>query len=155
MKEPPDTSTRIEITTYYGSPENRDGGRWGELPVWLDGPAHAVLNDFQDPTPLPLSLGYSELETPGFASILVDVDDVGVGGFAFGLDTAMRGAQLLVHLADGIQEHISDIESARGEARPPCPEHAHPVVAREVDGEAWWVCPRNARRVRPIGKRQV
>ena len=66
-------------------------------------------------------------------------------------------ADALRHLADQAQEVVIEaVRTATGDARPwpECPEHPdhHPMKAREVDGEAVWMCPRQERTRIPIGR---
>jgi hypothetical protein len=45
-----------------------------------------------------------------------------------------------------------ELHGAWAEARPACPGHPHPAVPLELDGQAWWMCPRDERRIARIGE---
>jgi len=65
----------------------------------------------------------------------------------------VRGAELIVHIADHLQEQFfPESRGAWGEARPECPAHTHPAAPALSDGEAWWVCPFDGRRLGLIGQ---
>jgi hypothetical protein len=76
---------------------------------------------------------------------------VGQRGQGSGFGVPVEGesfASLLVIVADRLQDVYIDL---LWEARPRCPLHAHPLVAREHDGESAWVCPAESGWKRPIG----
>jgi hypothetical protein len=121
------------------------------LPGWLDEPLRAVLHDLQRPTEVPITLRL-------FADADSDLGDqlyVGEhGGGATGIWLhGERGVALTLLLADQLQEQFfPETEAAWGEARPACPGHSHPASPVELDGDAWWVCPRDERRIARIGE---
>lgn len=51
-------------------------------------------------------------------------------------------------VADAFQDEV--IELLRGDPRPPCPGHAHPMVPRIADTQAWWECPSQPKERRPL-----
>ncbi len=63
-----------------------------------------------------------------------------------------RGDELTMMFADTLQNDVSETAAHWGEAVPPCPGHAHPLDTSLLDGEAWWVCPADHRRVAKIGR---
>lgn len=72
------------------------------------------------------------------------------GGTAAGsyLSAAMADAEVVVHLADDLQDAV--VEQARGRPPPPCPGHPHPSSARLVAGVPTWTCPKEGEPIRPI-----
>jgi hypothetical protein len=61
-------------------------------------------------------------------------------------------AEMAVSLADHLQEQFfPETGGAWGQARPPCPGHAHPALARLIDDEAWWTCPLDGRALSRFG----
>jgi hypothetical protein len=50
-------------------------------------------------------------------------------------------ADAIAALASQIQDHA--MEASWGQPLPPCPDHAHPLEARVIDGVAVWECPRS------------
>lgn len=124
----------------------------GPVPEPLAGIASAVLDDFNYPDPLRLTLGCRPLD--GFDEdvlelTVADSDD----GTWFGFDVTVSDsrANLMVQIAGRIQENVSELRDSWGEARPPCPGHPHPAYPVELDGEAWWVCPSTKARIARVG----
>ncbi len=62
-----------------------------------------------------------------------------------------RGEELTMMFVDYLGNDVSETAAHWGEALPPCPGHAHPLGAWLLDGEAWWVCPADGRRVARVG----
>jgi hypothetical protein len=63
---------------------------------------------------------------------------------------------LVVRMADAIQEEIIEGVEHRGVAFPKCRTHPnHPMDAEVVDGVASWVCPKDSGTPIPIGELQV
>jgi hypothetical protein len=61
-------------------------------------------------------------------------------------------AELAVSLADHLQEQFfPETGAAWGQARPPCPGHAHLAVPEPIDGDAWWTCPLDGHAVARFG----
>jgi hypothetical protein len=115
------------------------------LPDWLQAPAQRALRDLQGDEPILISVAYDgeylvvrEKGTSTSTGIWVD---------------ERRGEELTVHIADELVEQVfPETEQAWGQARPRCPGHPHPASAELLDGEAWWRCPRDGRRIAPIGR---
>jgi hypothetical protein len=110
------------------------------LPEWLREPAQALLDAFEQPSRIGLSLTcrpQPEVET----ALVVTVHLEAGGGWGFGVDTQWPLPDLLVSIAGGIQEHLPEERETWGQPRPACPAHAHEAVARVIDGGAWWICP--------------
>ncbi|HTT87540.1 MAG TPA: hypothetical protein VMF60_09250 [Acidimicrobiales bacterium] len=60
--------------------------------------------------------------------------------------------ELIVRVADIIQEGVIEGPEHWGAAFPPCPAHPnHPMGAAIIDGVASWVCPRGLVEPIPIG----
>ncbi|HLU58225.1 MAG TPA: hypothetical protein VKZ81_22430 [Pseudonocardia sp.] len=53
--------------------------------------------------------------------------------------TGVPGADAVVATASQLQDHA--IEATGGTPLPACPGHGHPLTARVLDGDAYWVCP--------------
>ena len=110
-----------------------------ELPDWLVEPLRVVLGDMGvSPRRLRFDGEYVRLQ-------------VGGERIAVWADLEERGDELVVRLADRLQEDISETRDLWGEPRPQCPGHTHPASAELLDNEAWWVCPRDRRRLARIG----
>jgi hypothetical protein len=124
----------------------------GPLPDWLEGPVNAVLADLQRPTPIDVTVRHASAHVDGWEAIFV-VEARDERWFtSFPIESSARGAELLVRIADGFQEQVfPELRGSWGEARPECPGHPHPAEPEVIDGEAWWVCPRDERQVKPIG----
>ncbi len=122
------------------------------LPDWLvQEVLDPVMADLQRPRPVLFELG---LERRGDGGVVWLSERHGTGAAGRGVpDRSTPRAQLLVEWADWLQEQVfPETRSAWGEARPECPGHPHPASAALLDGEAWWVCPRDGRRVGRIGQ---
>jgi hypothetical protein len=123
--------------------------RRSNLPDWLHETVECCLHDMQQPTAVELRL---ELSGDGEHLMLWESDGSGSG---FYLLNEQRGAELVVHLADFLQEQVfPETREAWGEARPACPRHQHPATPTVLDGEAWWICPDTNRRLSVIGAYQ-
>lgn len=120
------------------------------LPASLVPSVEAALQDMQQPNPVPLTVGYRPLEEPDNFGVVLFTEPDGYG-FGFGVSSDASTTELLLALADGLQENFPELPAAWGQARPACPGHGHPMQPREHQGEAWWVCPREGRPVAPIG----
>ena len=145
--EPSDPPPRYE--THSAQVTNwRPNAEFGLVPEWLGEVADTVLADLQQPIPIDVLLGYeSDTQT-------LWVSEAGHRGRSgFGLLDEHRGVELLVALADWLQEQFfPETHGAWGEARPECPNHPHPAHAVEIAGEAWWVCPVEGHQIAAIGQ---
>jgi hypothetical protein len=123
------------------------------VPNWLRPIVADVLHDLEDPSPIGLRLGYTgDTEVETFASLLVFAPGER-GYYGFGIDMQSERATLLVDIAFGIQEHLSELQRCWGEPRPRCPGHGHPLDARLLGARACWVCPQTGAAVAKIGNR--
>lgn len=123
------------------------------LPEWLRGPATAVLADFAGDYCVGYTLSWlPDLEDDRYATIFIATERPAQGCGGFGIDLQSRGGQLLIELAWGVQEHYPGLAGDAGRFHPECPGHAHAVAPELSDGEAWWSCPADGRRVAPIGR---
>jgi hypothetical protein len=147
---------------------------WGKPPDWLDEPATAVLRDLQGVQPvagiavvagrtdglngliLELLDGAPALRTP-LQQLDDDLDpdeptEYGGGNW---VPRSLTGPELLVRVADILQEDLAETAVAWGQARPPCPHHPHPARPAVRHGEAWWVCERDDELLYRIGQGEV
>lgn len=60
-------------------------------------------------------------------------------------------ALILVTIADNLQNVVSEMPGAWGQARPRCPKHPHPMKPVVIDQQAWWTCELDAERLARIG----
>jgi hypothetical protein len=119
------------------------------LPDKLRPLVEKVLADMQHPAPLQLEAGYLADNEPGGGIVLVQPNDD--SSYGFGIDLAANETDLLIAIADGVSEHISETPEGWGQARPPCPGHPHPAEPTEYEGAAWWRCPRDGTPIARIG----
>jgi hypothetical protein len=100
------------------------------------------------PRPVPVRLGYSEIDEGTLWVQEIDGDSItGVGL------RGDRGALLVAHIAAELQEQFfPETETAWGEPRPLCPGHTHPTQATLIGREPWWTCPRDGSAVARIGE---
>lgn len=141
-----DVSFRRRLRMVFG-----DGPR-DPVPEWLLrdilGP---VLADLQRPTLVEFDISVVE---SGFGPLVWFQERGVVGGTGQQIpDGGRRTAELLVEWADWLQDQVfPETAGAWGQARPVCAGHPHPATPVELDGEAWWVCPTDGRRVGRIGQ---
>jgi hypothetical protein len=122
------------------------------LPEWLEGPVQAVLVDLQGERPVEIGLSYAAAPIEDWGAVLVVEAGYERSGSSFGVEKTKRGAELLFQIADGFQEQVfPELHGSWGEARPECPGHPHPAEPEIIDGEAWWICPRDERPIKLIG----
>lgn len=125
--------------------------QWGPVPEWLSEVAQLALADLQQPRPIDVRLGYDPKGEGGGMLWLRVAGERGATGFW--VPDEERGTELLVRLADSLQDQFfPETRAAWGEARPQCPGHPHPAQAVEIAGEPWWTCPADDRRVALIGR---
>jgi hypothetical protein len=121
---------------------------FGPLPDWLASCVETALRDLQGQAPVPVRLGYSEIDEGTLWVQEIDGDSItGVGL------RGDRGGLLVAHIADELQEQFfPETETAWGEPRPLCPGHTHPAQAALIGHEPWWTCPRDGSPVARIGE---
>jgi hypothetical protein len=147
MQSPaPKPLEQIQIRSRYGAADRA----MGHLPDWVAGPGAELLADFEEPVPLGLRFGFLPDEFYESTGSVFVVDPDGQYG-GVGVDMSRGLESLLVRIASGIQDFISEFDDSWGDARPPCPGHPHPALAMELDGEAWWTCARTGARLKRIG----
>lgn len=88
-------------------------------------------------------------ENSKLGKILVNVGKEAV--FGFGVDREASDAEIMVQIAEGLQDNLPELHATWGLALPECPRHAHPMYPREIKDEAWWICPRDGRRIKLMG----
>ncbi|GAA1770344.1 hypothetical protein GCM10009795_015550 [Nocardioides hankookensis] len=59
----------------------------------------------------------------------------------------------VVSVADQTEDWVPEEIGGTATNWPVCPEHprSHPMAARAVDGEAWWICPVSSTTVARVG----
>jgi hypothetical protein len=127
---------------------------WVELPHWLAAPTDAVFADIQGDDPLPdLRLLAQGMDHPD-AVVLGVFEPDGTGG---GRSVSRGGdpVEMIVAIAEILQDECAERSSGWGQARPPCPYHPHPARPVARAGEAWWVCERRDERLYRIGCGEV
>jgi hypothetical protein len=145
----------------------------GKPPDWLGGPAMAVLRDLQGAQPIAgiavvatriedvngLALGIAK--APALMNSLpqlgddLDPDEATKYGGGNWVPRSLTGPQLLVLVADILQDALAGTSEGWGQARPPCPHHPHPAYPVVRDEEAWWICPQEDERLYRIGQGEV
>jgi hypothetical protein len=106
----------------------------------------AALRDLQQPRPLSLRVDDS-------GALWVQEHGEPAGRFGLVSPEPDQPSELLADFAHWLTDQIfPESRGAWGEARPRCPGHRHPAQAELIDGQAWWTCPLNDRRVAPIGQ---
>jgi hypothetical protein len=133
---------------------NADPRPLGTAPAWLAPDAEKILDDCQAGTALDLRLGFLADEFYEDAGVIHVVDADG-GGFGFGLGLSAERGEILVAIAFGIQEHISEFAEAWGAALPACPGHTHPTAPLADGQRAWWTCPTTGERLQPLGVQET
>lgn len=119
-------------------------------PEHLHRAAARVVADFQVAGAVPMSFSCRASDSDiGLATVVVEL--VGCR-YGFGVSLSGSPAEILVALADGVQEHWGECPQTWGEARPACPGHSHPAEARIERGVAHWTCPADGRLLAPIGE---
>jgi hypothetical protein len=132
---------------------NRHEPEFGPLPDWLRLAVDPVLADLQRPRPLPLEVGYDLRAGDAWPTLWVREEGERFSCVGCGLYDGVRGAELIVQIAEHLQEQFfPESRGAWGEARPECPTHTHPATPELSDGEAWWVCPFDGHRLGLIGQ---
>lgn len=111
------------------------------LPDWLDRVVEPLLRDFQLPTPITLSLGFGKDHSGHDTLWIHDPADPGPGGFQ--IPDGVRGADLMLDLADRLQEQFFlETAEAWGQPRPPCPRPQPPGLRWDARRNTMLVLPR-------------
>lgn len=170
--------TGVEITggfTYSasGTRSTHERAQTQVPPPWLMQPALAVLDDLQAAEPIaglqivarPLAdvngLTLGVVEPSAVSGELVqlpddlDPDETTEYGGGNWVPRSLTGPDLLVLIADILQEDLAETAVAWGHARPPCPNHPHPARPVIHDAQAWWTCPRDMTPLYRIGRDEV
>jgi hypothetical protein len=142
-------------------------------PGWLMQPACAVLDDLLAAEPIaglqivanPLAdlngLTLGVIEASAVRGELVelpdDLDPDEPAGYPGGnwVPRSLSQPDVLVVIADILQEDLAETGVAWGQARPPCPHHPHPARPAVHDGQAWWMCPRDTIPLYRVGRGEV
>jgi len=138
-------------------------------PCWLMEPALRVLADLQAPEVIAglqvtanpiddlngLTLGLVEPHRVRGEPVQLSDDldpDLPTGLYGGNwVPRSLSGPDLLLLVADLLQESLAETIVGWGQARPPCPTHPHPTRPALHDGEAWWVCPHDLSALYRIG----
>jgi hypothetical protein len=142
--------------TFHADREPTVRGPWTgtmckPLLEWLDRVVQLLLRDFNHPTAISVRVGYGADHDGRNMLWIQEPDDQGPCGFQ--ITDGMRGDDLIVELADALQEQFFlETSQAWGEPRPPCPAHPHPLSASTHDGTPYWSCPAGNRPIAPIGR---
>jgi hypothetical protein len=96
----------------------------------------AVLRELLAPGET-IGIDYAPSDLPSAWIVVAEFGDGTSTGVEITTDSAHAG--ILAAAADNLQQAV--IDHVR-EARPKCPYHAHPLVARIVRDGAVWACPR-------------
>jgi hypothetical protein len=123
---------------------------WVELPAWLAGAAHAVLADLQGSDPIPDVSLYATPDA-NLDGVVLGLFERGSGGGRFVRRSVESTAELLVEVAEILQDELSETAGGWGQSRPRCPYHPHPARPRLYAAEAWWGCPERDERLFRIG----
>lgn len=139
-------------------------------PQWLAPPAEAVMRDLRKGGPLQgIEVVASRLPDMNGLSLGLAEDGAVSGTLADDLDPnesteygggnwvprSLTGANLLVLVAELLQEALVETRTAWGESRPRCPHHRHPARPALRGGEAWWICPSTNKQLWRIGEGEV
>jgi hypothetical protein len=167
----------VEITGSFTYSDSAPGDTQNRVtlvpPPWLMEPASAVLDDLLAAQPIGglqivsnpiadlngLTLGVVERWGPAgeLVELCDDLDPDEPAGHPGGnwVPRSLREPDVLVVIADVLQESLAETRVAWGQSRPPCPNHPHPARPEIRDGEAWWICPRDAIALYRIGRGEV
>jgi hypothetical protein len=128
-----------------------DRTHWFEVPGWLAEPARAVLADIYADDPIP-GLRLQAAEAEGLDGLVLGVfEPDGSGGGRF-VSRSLDPIDLLLEVAEIVQDECTETTAGWGQPRPRCPHHPHPARPSARDGEAWWICTRRDERLYRIGR---
>lgn len=82
---------------------------------------------------------------------LFEADGTGGSSGHQPLSPTMSQTQMLLVIAEVLQEACAETTGGWGQSRPPCPYHPHPARAAGRGDEAWWICERNDETLYRIG----
>jgi hypothetical protein len=120
-------------------------------PLWLSDAVRRVLVDMQQPTPVPLTMGWSLRAGTQWWVWAGEGPQVTVGRWLIPGPSDIPGLTVLFAL--WLQEEVlRETDAAWGEARPACPGHLHPAQPYVLDEQAWWICPESRTRLARIGE---
>lgn len=147
----------------------------GRPPSWLEEPVDAVIADLQGALPIAgLAAAVALVDSLNGVGLMMigperstgplprlaaaeqlECEPAGIPGGGNFVPRGLAGPELLIWVAEILQEDLAETEVAWGQARPPCPLHPHPARAVVRDGEAWWICERNNEPLYRIGRDEV
>lgn len=121
------------------------------IPDAVASAARRVIADVDGAEPLPITLvSYIQRSEDSVLGMLII--SVGESVYGFGVDPVASDAELVWEVAEGVQEYLSETDLAWGQARPVCPGHPHPAIARIDGGIVVWTCPHDGRRLAVAGE---
>lgn len=85
----------------------------------------------------------------------LDPDELTEHGGGNWVPRSMTGPELLVLVADILQNELAETYDGWAQVRPACRRHPHPARPVVRDGDAWWICPRDDRSLYHIGQGAV
>ena len=128
-----------------------DRTHWFEVPEWLAEPARAVLGGIHADDPIP-GLHLQAAEAEGLDGVVLGVfEPDGTGGGRF-VSRSLDPLDLLLAVAEIVQDECAETTAGWGQPRPPCPYHPHPARPAARNGEAWWICTLRDERLYRIGR---
>ena len=147
----------------------------GRPPSWLEEPVDAVIADLQGALPIPdLAAAVATVDGVNGVSLMMiepdrsigplpriaeaeqlEAEPAGIPGSGNFVPRGLAGPELLVWVAEILQEDLAETRVGWGQARPPCPHHPHPARPAVRNGEAWWICERNDEPLYRIGGGEV
>jgi hypothetical protein len=127
-----------------------------EMPRWLGAAVGAVWADLQSDgllSEIEPCASTGDADFPGMFWIGLcptsAPDRQSISGV--GVSEEDSAALILVTIADDLQNVVSEMPGAWGQARPRCPKHPHPLKPVVIDQQAWWTCELDAERLARIG----
>lgn len=118
------------------------------LPEWMREPVELALGDLQqDGAPAPELQWHPEGADAG---VLV-VTEPANASQRFERDDAVP-ANVVVGVAEWLQEQLFGAPGLGAEARPVCPGHDHAMRPKFLYDVAWWACPASGSPIHPIGE---
>ena len=128
----------------------------GAMPVAGVAPAVALLDELNGVSLMLLEGEPATRPLPALADAeQLEPEPAAMPGGGNLVPRGLSGAELLVRVAELLQEELAETQLGWGQARPPCPYHPHPARPVMIDGQAWWICERLGESLYRIGQDQV
>lgn len=149
--------------------------KYGRPPTWLEDAVAVVMLDLQGAHPVDgvapvvalldsfngVSLMLVEVKTlKGPLKRLPEAEELEptpavLSGGGNAVPRGLIRPELLVRVAEILQEDLAETTGGWGQARPPCPHHPHPARPVIRDEDTWWTCERLAGPLYRIGQGEV